>query len=57
MTILAGGRVGALVDVFAPEDGPRTSYFVFARQDDRWRIVEVVEGVQDQYPPEATPAA
>jgi hypothetical protein len=57
VTILDDGRVGALVDVFSPEDGPMTSYFVFVRQDNTWTIDEVVPDLEEQYPPEATPAA
>ncbi|MEA2513136.1 MAG: hypothetical protein QOF33_2137 [Thermomicrobiales bacterium] len=57
--VLPDGRVGALVDTIFPEEQPgvQTDFFAFVEQDGRWLIDEIVEDLEGQYPPEATPTA
>jgi hypothetical protein len=61
VTVLPDGSVGALVDTIFPDetDAVQTDYFRFVQVDGEWRIDEVVEDLEGQYPPEplGTPAA
>jgi hypothetical protein len=61
VVVLPDGRVGALVDTIFPDEQPgvQTEYFAFVQEDGQWRIDEVVEDLEGQYPPEpmGTPAA
>jgi len=52
--VLPDGRVAALVETDFPEEPPEgveVDFLVFVHRDDRWFIDDLVEDLEDQYPP------
>ena len=62
VTVLPDGRVGALMDSIFPGEEPgvvQVDYVILEEVDGRWLLDELIEDLEDQYPPAemSTPAA
>jgi hypothetical protein len=58
VTVLPDGRVGALVETHYPTETPdvQVDYVFLVEEDFVWLIDDVIEDLEDQYPPTTEPA-
>jgi hypothetical protein len=52
--VLPDGRVGALVETDfpgEPPEGAEVDFFLFVQEDGSWLIDDLVEDLEDRYPP------
>ena len=57
--VLPDGRVAALVETDYPEEPPEgveVDFLVFVQRDGQWFIDDLVEDLEDQYPPTSEPS-